>query len=97
MLFALVLLQACGSAPTVLTEVDFREVKVGVRTPLPDDCFEQHAVDQQAKLPADGPMLFKSYTTWADALVTVVSLYRAQATRCDDLNRADPEAPSEES
>jgi len=33
---------------------------------------------------------------WANALVVVTRRYRAQASRCGDLNEVDPAAPSEE-
>lgn len=96
LLFVLLLLQACETAPTVLTEVEIREVLVPVRTPLPDDCFAQHSVSQSADLPAEGSITIKEYVGWANALVVVTRRYRAQASRCGDLNEADPAAPSEE-
>lgn len=96
MLFALLWLQGCATAPTVLTEVELRDAPVAVRTPLPDDCFEQHSVNQQARLPAEGSLTFKRYVTWADALVVLMQRYQAQATRCHDLNEADPTVPIEE-
>jgi hypothetical protein len=47
-------------------------------------------------MPAEGSLSFKEFTTWADALVTIVKRYRAQAARCDDLNQRDPTVPIEE-
>jgi len=93
MLFALVLLQACASGPTVLTDVELRDVPVTVRTPLPNDCFAQHSVSPQVVMPAEGSLSFEEYTTWADALVTIVSRYRTQTTRCSELNVRDPAVP----
>ena len=94
MLFVLLLLQACASVPTVLTEVELREVEVAVRTPLPDDCFAQHSVGSTSTLPAEGSLLFKAYTIWADALVTILKRYQAQTDRCRNLNEGhDPAAP----
>lgn len=70
---------------------------VPVRTPLPDDCFEQHDVSPQAEMPAEGSLTVKDYVTWADALVVVTQRYQAQSDRCDGLNREPgPAAPSEE-
>lgn len=90
-------LTACASAPTVLTEVDHREVEVGVRTPLPDDCFENHFVAAHARMPAEGSLQFKKYVIWANALVVAAKRYRAQADRCRALNEGpDPAAPSVE-
>ncbi len=96
MLFVLLWLGGCESAPTVLTEVDLREVLVPVREPLPDDCFEQHSVSEMARMPVEGSLTLKEYVIWADDLVVVTQEYQAQADRCDGLNRADPTAPSEE-
>lgn len=97
MLFVLLWLQGCESAPTVLTEVDLQEVPVPVREPLPDDCFEQHSVSELARMPAEGSLTLKEYVIWADDLVVVTQEYQAQATRCDVLNREPgPAAPSEE-
>lgn len=96
MLFALLWLQGCATAPEVLTEVEIREVKVPVRTPLPDDCFTQHQVNAAARLPAEGSLTVKEYVTWADALVVIVKRYQAQSQRCHDLNHRDPAAPSSE-
>ena len=78
--------------------MEIREVPVPVRTPLPDDCFEQHEVSPQAEMPAEGSLTFKEYVTWADGLVVVTRRYRTQADRCGTLNQAafDPEAPIEE-
>lgn len=97
MLFVLLLLQACATAPTVLTEVDHREVEVGVRTPLPDDCFENHFVAAHARMPAEGSLQFKQYVIWANALVVAAKRYQAQVDRCRALNEGPgPEAPSVE-
>lgn len=96
MLFALLWLQGCETAPTVLTEVEIREVKVPVRTPLPDDCFTTHHVSPQAALPAEGPLILKDYVTWADSLVVVAKRYLAQAQRCQALNQSDPAVPTSE-
>ena len=98
LLSVLLLLQGCETAPTVLTEVEIREVLVPVRTPLPDDCFEQHDVSQQAEMPAEGSLTFKDYVIWADGLVVVTRRYQAQVDRCGTLNQGafDPEVPIEE-
>ncbi len=96
MLFVLLWLGGCESAPTVLTEVDLQEVPVPVREPLPDDCFEQHSVNEISRMPVEGSLTIKEYVTWVDDLVVVTQEYQVQVTRCDGLNRADPTAPSEE-
>ena len=97
MLFVLLWLQACATAPTVLTEVDIHDVEVAVRTPLPDDCFEDHSVAANASMSAEGKLSFKRYVTWADALVTIVKRYQAQSLRCRNLNaEPGPTAPIEE-
>ena len=97
MLFVLLWLQACETAPTVLTEVDVHDVEVAVRTPLPDDCFEDHSVRANASMPAEGSLSFKRYITWADALVTIAKRYQAQNLRCRNLNEGpDPAVPTEE-
>ncbi len=96
MLFVLLWLQACASAPTVLTEVELREVLVPVREPLPVDCFEQHVVSELARMPAEGSLTLKEYVIWVDDLVVVTQEYRTQASRCGILNEADPVALSEE-
>ncbi len=96
MLFVLILLGACESAPTVLTEVEIREVPVPVRTPLPDECFQIHTVSPQTELSAEGPLTFKDYVDWANSLVVVTRLYQAQSVRCGELNQSDPAAPSSE-
>ncbi len=92
MLFALIWLQGCATAPTVLTEIEIRDVPVPVRTPLPDDCFEQHSVSQQARMPAEGSLTFKEYVTWVDALVVITKRYQAQARRCHYLNEEPGQA-----
>jgi len=73
-------------------------VPVPVRTPLPDDCFEQHEVSPQAEMSAEGSLTVEDYVTWADGLVVVTRRYQAQADRCGILNQKepDPTAPSEE-
>ncbi len=95
MLFVLLWLQACAQGPTVLTDVDLRDVPVPVREPLPDDCFEQHSVSELARMPAEGSLTLKEYVIWVDDLVVVTQEYQTQASRCGVLNEAGPVAPSE--
>jgi len=98
LLFALFWLQGCATAPTVLTEVEIRDVPVPVRTPLPTDCFEQHSVSQSARMSAEGSLTFKEYVTWVDGLIVITKRYQVQARRCANLNEEPGRAvPIEES
>ncbi len=80
---ALLLLTACASAPTVLTQVEIREVKVPVRTPMPDDCFLDH---RTPRLDQEGTLTFREFDTWAEGLAQAIDRYRVQVARCRELN-----------
>lgn len=92
-LCVLLWLSACASAPTVLTEVETVEVRVPVRTPMPDDCFADHAV---APLPAEGALTIRMFDAWAEGLAQAIDRYRVQVQRCRELNDQRLAAPLEE-
>ena len=93
-LCVLLSLWSCGSAPTVLTEVETVEVRVPVRTPMPDDCFLDHAI---APLPSEGVLTFRMFDAWAENLAQAIDRYRVQVQRCRELNdqRQSEVLPSE--
>ena len=84
------LLSGCGSALTPLVQIETREVKVPVRTPLPAECFEDYKVPALSQA---GTLTFREFEQWTDGLVGVIESYRVQNSHCRELNGRDPPAP----
>lgn len=82
MLSVLLLLVACSTAPTVLTEVEVREVLVAVTTPLPDECFASHRVPGLQ----NDALTIEQLVAWTDAMVDTLIQYQVQMLRCRGLN-----------
>lgn len=83
-LFVLTGLTSCASAPPPLVETQIREVRVPVRTPMPEKCFKDHQPPQPFS--SEGRLPVGQLDDWAEGLATTLEKEWATNAECRDLN-----------
>lgn len=80
--FAPVLLAACASAPTVLTEYETVRVEVPVRIPVPENLLTQPA---PCEFPPGDRLYIFDVDEWISCAVDALGLYYRQLERIKEL------------
>jgi hypothetical protein len=93
LVFVLIGLQSCASAPPPLVETEIRDVAVTVRAKMPDKCFKDHQPPQPFS--SEGRLPVGQLDDWAEGLAITLEKEWATNAECRLLNdqRGQPAAP----